>query len=154
MLFFNHLNARKKTAKEQRLVDLFNQAGEENGLSFSSQEILRNKVIGLDGIHRKFVVVNDQEKVLILNLDEIKKCYLQKNMETYSRLGEKSSGYEMFVKSIVLNFTYNNNKNVESVGFFDYLLHPVAEEKIMEGKAKDWEMILNKIINVPEKARA
>jgi hypothetical protein len=154
MMGFSFINKRNKKDKEQRFVDLFNRAGEENGLSFSSQEVLRNKIIGLDGIHRKFVIVNEQEKITIINLDDIKKCFMQKNMETYSRVDEKSSGYEMFVKSIELQFEFIEGKGNERVLFYDYLLHPLIEAKLMETKAKDWEMILNKMVITPAKARA
>ncbi|MEO6683484.1 MAG: hypothetical protein ABIN48_11745, partial [Ginsengibacter sp.] len=54
---FSFINKRSRKAKEQKLVNFFNRTGEENGLAFSSQEILRNKIIGLDGLSRKFVVV-------------------------------------------------------------------------------------------------
>ncbi len=151
---FNFLNKRSRKAKEQKFINLFNSAGEEHGLSFSSQEILRNKIIGLDGINRKFVVVNENEKSRVINLDDIKKCSMEKHLEKYSRTDEKSSGHEMFVRTISLKFEFKKNSNSEMVIFYDILFNPEVEEKLMEVKAKDWETILSKMIIDPVKARA
>lgn len=151
---FVFLNKRNRKAKEQKYVDLFNKTGESYGLSFSSQEILRNKIIGLDGINRKFVVVNENEKSRVINLDDIKKCSMEKHLESYSRTDEKSSGYEMFVKTISLKFEFKMKKDSETVIFYDILLNPSVEEKLMESKAKDWETILSKMLIDPLKVRA
>lgn len=151
---FVFLNKRNRKAKEQKYVDLFNKTGESYGLSFSSQEILRNKIIGLDGINRKFVVVNENEKSRVINLDDIKKCSMEKHLESYSRADEKSSGYEMFVKTIGLKFEFKMKKDSETIIFYDILLNPSVEEKLMESKAKDWETILSKMLIDHVKVRA
>lgn len=145
---FSFLNKRNKIAKEQKLIKLFNNAGEENGLSFSSQEVLRNKIIGLDGLNRKFVVVNENE-VRVISIDDVRKCSMQKNIETYTRADEKSSGYEMFVKNIFLEFEFKDKRPAEKIIFYDNLLQPQAEEKLMEAKVRDWEIILSKMIIDP-----
>lgn len=151
---FSFINKRSRKAKEQKLVNFFNRTGEENGLAFSSQEILRNKIIGLDGLSRKFVVVNEDDESRIINLDEVKKCSMQKHLETYSRADEKSSGYEMFIQNIALKFEFHSKREPELIIFYDNLLQPHAEEKLMEAKAKDWEIILSKMIIDPIKASA
>ena len=150
---FGFISKRNRNAKEQRFINLFNKAGEENGLSFSSQEVLRNKIIGLDGLNRKFVVVNENEVSRVISIDDVRKCSMQKNLETYTRTDEKSSGYEMFVKSIFLQFDFKDKRPTETVIFYDNLLQPQAEEKQMEAKAKDWEIILSKMIIDPINAR-
>ena len=150
---FGFLNKRNRNAKEQKFINLFNKAGEENGLSFSSQEVLRNKIIGLDGINRKFVVVNENAVSRVISIDDVRKCAMQKNLETYTRTDEKSSGYEMFVKSIFLQFDFKDKRPAETIIFYDNLLQPQAEEKQMEAKAKDWEIILSKMIIDPVDAR-
>lgn len=150
---FGFINKRNRKSKEQKFINLFNKAGEENGLSFSSQEVLRNKIIGLDGLNRKFVVVNENEVSRVISIDDVRKCSMQKNLETYTRTDEKSSGYEMFVKSIFLQFDFKDKRPAETIVFYDNLLQPQAEEKQMEAKAKDWEIILSKMIIDPVGAR-
>ena len=59
---FSVINKRNIKKKEDKLLAQFSHAGSSNGLSFSSQEILRNKIIGLDGIQRKLVMVNEKEE--------------------------------------------------------------------------------------------
>ena len=122
-------------------------------MSFSSQEVLRNKIIGLDGLNRKFVVVNDNEVSRVISIDDVRKCAVQKNLETYTRADEKSSGYEMFVKSIFLEFEFKDKRPAEKIIFYDNLLQPQAEEKLMEAKVRDWEIILSKMIIDPVSTR-
>lgn len=153
IMAFVFINKRNRKAREQNFINLFNKTGEENGLSFSSQEVFRNKVIGLDGIRRKFVVVNENEISRIISLDDVRKCSMQKHIETYTRADEKSSGYEMFVKSIFLQFDFKDKRPAETIIFYDNLLQPHIEEKLMEAKAKDWEIILSKMIIDPVKER-
>ncbi len=154
IMAFNSINKRNRKKKVQELISLFNKTGEKHGLSFSSQEVLRHKIIGLDGINRKFVMVNEKEGSSIISLDEVKSCVMKKNLVNYQSVDQKDSGYEKFVSSIGLLFEFKNKKQTEQVLFYDNLLHPVAEEKIMEVKAKDWETILSKIIGSSEKVRA
>src|SRR5690606_13656083 len=108
---------------------------------------------GLDGLNRKFVVVNDNEVSRVISIDDVRKCAVQKNLETYNRADEKSSGYEMFVKSIFLEFEFKDKRPAEKIIFYDNLLQPQVEEKPMEAKAKDWEIILSKMIIDPVSTR-
>ena len=71
---------RQKTTTE--LLNHFSKLGTENNLSFSSQEILQNCIIGLDGIQRKLLILkkNDEDKYdsLILDLNDVKSCSKKK----------------------------------------------------------------------------
>ena len=53
-------NKHKREAMNN-LLKHFSQLGTENNLSFSSQEMLNNCVLGLDGINRKILVVTKED---------------------------------------------------------------------------------------------
>lgn len=152
--FFSFLNKQNKKKQHQKLISIFNSTGVKHGLSFSSQEILGHKIVGLDGINRKFVTVNDKEETNIISLDEVRICEMKKNYQSYQPANQSDYGHETFVTSVVLHFEFKTKKPSLSIVFYDNLLQPVVEEKIMEAKAKDWEIILSKMIASREKVRA
>ncbi|HXS57993.1 MAG TPA: hypothetical protein VN726_17790 [Hanamia sp.] len=144
---FRVINKRNIKKKNDKLLAQFSQTGTSNGLSFSSQEILRNKIIGLDGIQRKLVMVNEKEECTIVALDEVKKCAVIKNFQTYNLGGDKNSDIERQLTSIGLVFEFKKQDNPVSILFYDNMIHPVFEAAAMEAKANDWEKILSKLLN-------
>jgi len=55
-------------------LNTFNQAGADKGLTFSSQEVLTEKIIGLDGLHHKLLIFefNNSNAIMHINLDDVK----------------------------------------------------------------------------------
>lgn len=144
---FSAINKRNIKKKKDKLLIQFSLAGSSNGLSFSSQEILRNKIIGLDGIQRKFVMVNEKEECKVVALDEVKKCEVVKFFETYKMGDAKSNDTERHLTSIELLFQFKKNNDPVSIAFYDNMVHPIYEAGVMEAKANDWEKILSKMLN-------
>ena len=144
---FSAINKKNTKNKNDKLLAQFSHAGSSNGLSFSSQEILRNKIIGLDGIHRKLVMVNEKEECTIVALDEVKKCAVIKNFQTYQLGGDKNSDTERQLTSIGLVFEFKKQNRPVSILFYDNMIHPLFEAGQMEAKANDWEKILSKMLN-------
>src|SRR6478672_3463266 len=67
---------RKQTTLE--LLSRFSDRAMESNLSFSSQELLENTLMGLDGIQRKLLVIKkfraDKYEPLPIDLNEVKRC--------------------------------------------------------------------------------
>lgn len=142
---FIWLQNRDRIRKNKKLIHLFNKTGEEDGLTFSSQEILYNKIIGLDGLNRKFVVVNENGSSQIIDLNEVKSCHVQKKIIGHD---SGSQNKETRVAYIQLYF-HLEDKRYESVVFYDYMNQRGMEQKKLENKANDWKIILSKLL--PEK---
>lgn len=151
---FKIISKRDAAKKNQRLLTQFSHAGTSHGLSFSSQEILRNKIIGLDGIHRKLVMVNEKEECVVVSLDEVKKCAVVKNFETYKVGDPKNNDIERHLTSIELSFEFEKKKEPISILFYDSMVHPIYEVEPMEAKANDWETLLSKMLVSNGKVRA
>ena len=47
----------QKRREKKQLLQRFHQAGQEAHLTFSCQELLRNQLFGLDGVHRKMLLI-------------------------------------------------------------------------------------------------
>ena len=60
---FNFFRKKNRKKKENLFLQL-SREGTANNLIFCSQEILQNKVIGIDGIHRKIMILEKMQEYL------------------------------------------------------------------------------------------
>src|SRR5579875_2921284 len=73
-------NKHKREAMNELLKN-FHESGTENGLRFSSQEVLKNSILVLDGVHRKLLVMTQKDNAhvsFLINLNEVKNCSVKK----------------------------------------------------------------------------
>lgn len=144
------IHNREKKKKTNALVAHFNQSGVENNFSFSCQEILKNCIIGVDGLKRKLLVLEyggeeNRKQIHIIDLNKIKNCGLQKTFSTVAE-AEKGKASELYLEKIQLKFEYANHNLPVEVVFYDHIRNHIYEISELEQKAKDWQNILNKII--------
>ena len=140
---------RKKAAYE--LLNRFSKLGTENNLSFSSQEILENCIIGLDGIQRKLLILKEIDKnkydSILLDLNEVKRC-TKKNIYTRVNIGTtKQEKFENHLDKIVLDFDFIDNRQPVQILFFEPVRNHIFAMLELEQKAKKWEAILSQIAN-------
>jgi hypothetical protein len=141
---------KQKKKKTSAIVAHFNNTGMENNFSFSCQEILKNCIIGLDGLQRKLLILefNENEKhkhIHIVDLNKVKHCGLQKIFSTIAS-SDKGKASEVYLEKIQLKFEYTNSNLPVEVIFYDHINNHIYEISEMEHKAKDWQNILNKLI--------
>lgn len=126
------------------------QLGSEFNLSFSSHLAIGNKLIALDGIKKKLLVSetgNGMIHTYIIHLDKIsaisvKKCYGS------IKSGElKKKGIEEFLKRIDLQFEYIDDREQTVLTFYDCEIDDLRDLPILERNAKNWQMILSKMIS-------
>lgn len=148
LVSINHKH-RQRTASE--LLRHFSKLGIENNLSFSSQEILENCIIGLDGIQRKLLVLKkidtDSHDPLLLNLNEVKSCSKTKIFRSVNVATGKKEKFMTQIDKIVLAFDFKDNRQPVHVIFFEAMTNHILAMPELEQKAKNWETILSKIVN-------
>ena len=140
---------RQKTASE--LLDHFSKLGTENTLSFSSQEILENCMIGLDGKQKKLLILNKNDNVgyvsSLVDLNEVKNCS-KRNIYTRVNIGTiKKERFENHIDKIVLDIDFIDNRQPVQIVFFAPITNHVFAMSELEEKAKKWERILSQITN-------
>jgi hypothetical protein len=146
LLLISIHNKHNREAMNQ-LLKYFSQAGTENELSFSSQEILKNSVFGLDGVQRKILVVTREDDFFgsfIIDLREVINCSVKKIYGTINVGDLKKARLEQYLEKIVLHFDMNNNSSVEIV-FYKHFNNHLLEAIELEQKAKHWDAILSKM---------
>lgn len=140
---------REKTTTE--LLNHFSKLGTENKLSFSSQEILENCIIGLDGIQRKLLVLKkidkDEYDSILLDLNDVKHC-TKRNIYTRINIGtSKKERFENHIDKIVLDFDFIDNRQRVQILFFELVANDIFSMSELEQKAKKWETIVSQITN-------
>lgn len=144
-LFF-YKNERKKK------VNLFRRLSHEgtaNNLTFCSQEILQNKVIGIDGIHRKIMIlekINKSYNCSIISLDEVQNCGLVKNCGSLATTNLKKFERERNLHAIELQFEFKNQVQPASIIFYDSLINSKRELVLLKAKAEYWSQMLSKLV--------
>lgn len=139
--------AKKRTSQ---LLHRFSTLGTENNLSFSSQEIFRSKVIGVDGVQRKILVLEHLENNAFdwyfIDLKEVQSCKITTQYATPPVPTAASGNLNETVAFIGLEFRHRQSGHVVSLPFYQHLGNSVYELSALKAKAKDWESMLSKML--------
>lgn len=151
LLFFGSLPFISNYDKRKK-VKLFRQLSKEgvmNGLTFCSQEILEDKVIGVDGIHRKILILEQKKKAYttsIISLDEVHHCQLVTN-EDLSDPANTSFGQQIKAGALELRFEFNTSHQAASILFTNGLTNSKRELALLKAKAEYWSVMFSKMLN-------
>jgi hypothetical protein len=149
IVLFTANENRKKQAQLKRFSSLFSELGLLNNLTFSSQEILKDAAIGLDGRHRKLLVLNRDSAASFRNqlvhLAEVKTCAVKKHYAG-SAAALKKSSEDRYLEKVALQFAFKNNREPVEVIFYHHINCGVYEINEMNEKARHWEVILSKML--------
>ena len=81
-LLFVFISNKHKNKAMSDLLNKISEVGTENKLSFSSHEILKDSIIGADGIQRKILFVKklnfETYQDYLIDLEEVKSCSVKK----------------------------------------------------------------------------
>lgn len=129
---------KKRNNKKEQLFLRLSKEGSANDLVFCSQEVLCDKVMGIDGIHRKVMIlekVDRKYKTSVLCLDDMQSCQLK-----------KSFGLTNNLNKIELQFGFKNNRTPATLTFYDQLINSKREVVLLKAKAEYWSIMLSKML--------
>ena len=143
--------------KKEKLFSRLSKEGDTNGLIFCSQELLVDKLIGVDGIHRKIMILERDKKGFsssIISLDEVHHCQVVTNEIEVARSNFKTFSDQ--IKSIVLElrFEFNNSHETASIFFAKGLNTSKKEIELLRAKADFWSVMFSKMITNKVSVRA
>ncbi|MEP7376838.1 MAG: hypothetical protein ABI675_25795 [Chitinophagaceae bacterium] len=125
--------------------------GSKFSMSFSSHEVLGDKIMGLDGINKKLLVLEQtggQSRSYIIDLDETKAISVKKIYSSIKAGELKKRRIEAFLKTIQLQFEFGNGKEDIVLPFYESKIDSVYDLPGLERKIKNWQMILSKMIGI------
>ena len=145
---FSFLSGTSKR-KKQNLCALLSKEGTLHNLIFCSQEILQNKIIGVDGIHRKIMVLEKNKKKFnsaIISLDEVENCELitTRRIQGTHTLNKVDS--EKNIEAVELQLEFKNSSQPASIIFFDSSVNSMRELDLLKAKARYWNIMFSKML--------
>ncbi|OQP55773.1 hypothetical protein [Niastella populi] len=126
-----------------------NELGCKFNLSFSSQLVLGDKVIALDGIKRKLLVweVNSSlDAAYVIDLNQVSSITLRQIYRSINHGELKHKEIGEFLERTDLQFNYRNTDVTHVVTFYDNGKHPLSDRQKLERNAKIWQMVLSKML--------
>ena len=154
-LLFVFINNKRKNKGMNNLLRKVSELGTESKLSFSSQEILKDSIIGADGIQRKILFVKklnfETYEDYLIDLDEVKSCSVRKVYGSIKAGNKNGKDLGHYLENIFLHFEFHNNKDAFDISFYDHTENNIYQLKEMEFKAKHWEIFLSKMLKASRK---
>ena len=149
-LYFYKGRSRKRHRLLKSFRQRFKQLGLANNLRFSSQEFLENAAIGFDGINRRLVILVAKSDACchhyIFYLNELKCCSVKSVFCAASAGRLENNGRKQHLRKLLLCFEYKRAKAALELVIYERKLMPVDEIEVVVRKAKQWEMMLSKLL--------
>jgi hypothetical protein len=138
-----HKQALKKQAHEN--FHRFSTSGSQQNLSFSRQEIVQNKIIGIDGIKQVLMIaeLDNDYNIVCIPVKKLAQCRIDK---TYQTIGDSSADKEKILKDIRLAFHFRDNSEPVDVLFYNHDTDSIYLMADLEAKAKEWQLAVSKLI--------
>jgi len=143
-------NKQKQKSMKQLSYQLSRNRSEYN-LSFTSQEVLKDYVFGIDALQRKMLLIHRLKDGIyqdeVIALDEIKTCSVKKIYGAIEGGSLKNRKLEQHLKKIVLQFEFSHNKQTIELCFYEDIHNSIYQISEMEQKARHWQAMLSKLIS-------
>ena len=154
-LLLIHIAKKQKRKRLSKLLNRFRDLAIQNDLSFSSQELLSDVMIGIDGLKKKLLIIdgiNDQSfGEFVIDLNKITRCAVRKNYRIMNY--QKLKTPEAHLQNIMLSFGFGDNDELYSIPFYKNTNDHEQEIPQLELKARHWETMIAKMI-VPVRTEA
>lgn len=152
------IESRQKRKKMKRLLDYFSRLGSKYNLTFSSQEVLRNCIVGLDGRQRKVLVLsgtnNGPLSEYVIDLNQVSHCSVKKQYGNIEANGLRKRKLEQYLERMSLNFKFLIEKQPANIQFYKQTENHISELPELESRAEKWKIILSKMLPVSLKKSA
>lgn len=147
-LIYFHNKQKLKVANE--FQEHYKQVLATNNLSFTTPELLKDSIIGLDEIHRKLLILkladDDTYNSQVIDLEMVKKCTVRKRKNIIYGNGYEKNKIDGFVDEVVLELEFLDKKNSVEIIFYKHIINNIAEMHALEEKARKWEDIISGIL--------
>lgn len=143
------LYKRSNKLETGKLLRRFSELGTEYNLSFTGQEVLKKRVIGVDGLKGNVLFLEYSETCpacSIIDLAKAKSCRVSKSYGSSSRVHSAAGHAEVYLHTIALEFDFLNSDHTVALPFYNHISNSLQDAAELEAKAKNWQSMLTKMM--------
>ncbi len=126
---------KNKNSKFNKIrYSLLSKLGSVFNLSFSSQEMLEEKIFGVDGIQRKVLVVEEKNGLnssYIIELDKVKSISVKSVYASNMPDKLRTKRLQEFLKTMHLQFEFDDGREAIALSFFESQKHNIADLPVL-----------------------
>ena len=144
-----HMDTLDERRQKAALFYQFSQLGSRYGLSFTSQERLQQRIIGLDALKRKILVfelTDSPPDWYLINLNDVKGCAVKKIYGSIDAGSLDRQRIDSYLEIIALEFFFKDGAPTLALPFYRKLQNDVEEIPELDQKARGWEVMLGKML--------
>ena len=123
--------------------------GSRYNLSFSSQLVLRNRIIAVDGVKKTLLMLETgkgTDQPLLIDLNKVRTVAVRKSYGTIKHGELKNKGIEEFLDTIELQFHLRDKSGTIDLPVYNREIDDKADRKRLDKNAKNWQRMLSKMI--------
>ncbi len=143
---FIFIRLHKQSEKKRHTARLrsFQNAGIKHGLSFTHDEVLKDKMLGLDTNNQKLLQFTfDKKDEIVVNLKDVESCTLYKEYHQFVIGGRNSARGEQVPARLGLKIKSSKIEPALMIDFYNNHSNVIYELSDMEKKAKKWESLIS-----------
>lgn len=143
--------------RKAALLTTISQLGSHHNLSFTGQEVLGQSVIGIDGLKKKLLVLENRGPVYrwyTINLQEVSSCSVQKTYRPGAGASPLRPAISGYVDRVELLFHCRDRAHPMTVPFYSAERNEPAELPALEARARSWQCFLSKLLPARQEGRA
>jgi hypothetical protein len=137
---------KQKRKRMKQLLEHFSHLGSRYNMAFTAQEILKNHILGFDGIQRKLLILSGINKgpciEYLIDLEEVKSCSVKKHYGNIRVNGLKKRRLEEYLQKMVLHIVVAPDKPGIDIMFYKPGENSIAELPRLENRANKWKTML------------
>ena len=150
-------NSRRLRKSRAGLLTSFSRLGSSHNLSFTSQEILADRILGFDGLNKKLLVLEKRAghyDWFTINMEDVESCTVKNVYHWDNASGRTLRHLDERVSKVALVFCFKKEGRSIELPFYSSETNEPGELKMLETKARGWESFLSKLLthNLPGRA--
>ncbi|HEY1115761.1 MAG TPA: hypothetical protein VGE66_19490, partial [Chitinophagaceae bacterium] len=144
-------------SRRERQYRILQQAGAENGLSFTSQEKIAGGLMGFDNLGKVLLVLQFDGKRPswhTIHLASVSACTVFTAYSVQPTAVTNLYSLGESVEEVVLQFEFTDGRPPAAIPFYHVRHHPVAALPELEHKVRSWQQFLSKLLEQEHLDRA
>ena len=129
----------------KQLLEYFSRLGSKYQLRFSGQEILTNCILGFDGVNRKLLVLRNDYRDYVIDLNTVSRFAVKKYYGSIQANALNTTSLDHYLEKLVVEVNFHNNTAVD-IPFYETTVSTLGELPQLETKARRWNTLLSKLL--------